>query len=460
MTRILIVDDDEMVCDALCDLLGSMDHDTAYALTLNAGLESAEATPFDVVFLDVNLPDGNGLRGIPQFRNTPSKPEVIIITGEGDPDGAELAIVNRAWDYIQKPISVKKIQLPLIRVLQYREEKRIAAVPFALKRDGIVGNSPAMRHCFELLAQASRTDAPVILTGETGTGKELFARAIHANSHRRGNEFVAVDCAALPETLVESALFGSVKGSFTGADRSREGIIRSSDGGSLFLDEIGELSVEMQSAFLRVLQEKRFRPVGGKREIQSDFRLIAATHRNLDEMVASGCFRRDLYFRLKAMTITLPPLREHKDDIQAIVFHYLAKFCKRYGSGTKGLSTDFIETINHYGWPGNVRELVQAVDTALAAAGDSPTLFPIHLPPHIRTRLLRDRFKKNIRTEIKGHPAPTPFPAFKELMLSTEKSYFEDLLAHTRRDVNAVCRISDLSRSQVYKILKKHRISK
>ena len=457
MAYILVVDDDEMICDALCDLFRPMGHAVDYALTLSRGLERVLAAPYDVVFLDVNLPDGNGLSAIPRFRDAPSDPEVVIITGEGTPDGAELAISNDAWDYLQKPISAKEVKLPLVRVLQYREEKKTKAPHIVLNREGIIGDTPQIKRCLDLMAQASQSEANVILTGETGTGKELFARAIHINSNRQENAFIVVDCAALPANLVESALFGHVKGAFTGADIPRGGMIKEADGGSLFLDEIAELPLEVQSTFLRVLQEKSFRPVGSKKEVRSDFRLIAATNRDLGQMVKDGSFRQDLFFRLQSILLELPPLRERQQDIQTITFHYLSKLGDRYGTGTKGLSPEFMEALTTYAWPGNVRELVHSIEKALASAGASRTLFPIHLPPHIRSQLARDSVKVPT-TKEKNQADAGPFPAFRDLMQVTEKTYFEDLMVHTRRDIKAACKISGLSRAQVYKILKKHHI--
>lgn len=263
MGNVLVIDDDKNVCTAISNAVERMGHKTVHALTLKEGLEKACSDSFDVVFLDVQMPDGNGLDILPPIRGTPSSPEVIIITGFADPDGAELAIKNGAWDYIEKPCSVQEMTLPFIRALEYREEKKAAKVPVALKREGIVGSSPKLGACLDLLPQMSNSVANVLITGETGTGKELFARAIHENSPRAGKNFVVVDCAALPDTLVESVLFGHQKGAFTGADKAQDGLVKQADRGTLFLDEVGELPLSIQKSFLRVLQERRFRPVGG-----------------------------------------------------------------------------------------------------------------------------------------------------------------------------------------------------
>ncbi len=222
--RVLIIDDDELFCEMLSDLIRDMGYGVHFARNLGDGLAMAREVDYDVVFLDVRLPDGSGLELLPRLRELPAAPEVIIITGAGDPDGAELAIVNGAWDYIEKQSSIKKMTLALTRALQYRAEKKGHKPTVALNLEGIVGSSQAMRECFDLLAQAADSEANVLIVGETGTGKELFARAIHANSPRKIKPFVVVDCAALPESLVESALFGYEKGAFTGADKAQVGL--------------------------------------------------------------------------------------------------------------------------------------------------------------------------------------------------------------------------------------------
>jgi two-component system NtrC family response regulator len=261
MARVLIIDDDELICEMLSFMVEDMGHSASSATTLKTGFEKASSENFDVIFLDIKMPDGSGLHLLPRIRELPLHPEVIIITGSGDADGAELAIKNGAWDYIQKSSSTKEMLLPFVRALQYREEKNARKPPTALKLNGVIGRSPTMKVCLDLLAQAAQSEVNVLLTGETGTGKEVFARAIHENSMRAENNFVVVDCTALPATLVESVLFGHEKGAFTGADRAQVGLVRQAHAGTLFLDEIGELPLAVQKAFLRVLQEHRFRPV-------------------------------------------------------------------------------------------------------------------------------------------------------------------------------------------------------
>jgi two-component system NtrC family response regulator len=462
MANILIIDDDKLICETIANVVRRMGHNVTYALTLQQGLEAVLSEMFDVVFLDVRMPDGNGLEALPRIRGAPSLPEVIIITGFGDPDGAELAIRHGAWDYIQKPSTVEAMTLPLLRALQYREEKEARKISLVLKREGIVGNSPKMQTCLNLLAQVANSDANVLITGETGTGKELFAWAIHNNSLRASKNFVVVDCAALPGNLVESILFGHERGAFTGADRAQSGLIQQADGGTLFLDEIGELPLAVQKNFLRVLQERSFRPVGGKQEIESDFRLIAASNRNLDEMVRRTQFRDDLLFRLRSFTIELPPLRERPEEIKDLVTYHMAKMCERYGIEMKEFSSDFFDVLAGYHWPGNVRELVNALERALITARHERVLFPKHLPTHIRVHMARISVEK-LTAETGKIDSPKVFPKLKDLreeaIAEAEKKYLRDLISFTQGNIQEACRLSGLSRSRLYLLLKKHRIS-
>lgn len=460
MARILIIDDDRSVAGMLRDMIMSLGHDVTSAYTAEEGLSFARSTPFDVVFLDVHLPDDNGLLLLPDLCATPSAPEVIIITGYGNPDGAELAIKNGAWDFIEKPLEKKLIELPLKRALQYREAKGEGVVPVALKREGIIGSSPKMTTCLDRLAQAAASDANVIIVGETGTGKEIFAQAIHRNSRRADGSFVTVDCAALPSTIIESVLFGHEKGAFTGADRSREGLVRQADGGTLFLDEVGELPLAAQKAFLRVLQEKAFRPVGSKFEQKSNFRIIAATNRHLDQMAGSGHFRDDLLFRLRSITIELPPLREHREDIRELVFYYTARICERHGVGVKGFSPEFLECLTAYDWPGNIRELIQAMERTLTVAHNEFTLFPKHLPTHIRVKLARASIKEGDQKREKEPSPESKMETLNDFRRKMDRAYLQDLMKHAGKDIEKACRLSGLSRSHLYSLLREHGISK
>ena len=467
MSKILIIDDDELLSNTLSRFIRRMEHDVTSALTLEDGLKEVSTGLFDVVFLDVNLPDGSGLDVIPVIRKEPSSPEIIIITGEGDPDGAELAIKSGAWAYIEKPLSMENVELQLVRALQYRKEKADIKPPVALKREDIVGSSPQLETSLDLLAQVAGSEANVLLTGETGTGKEVFAKTIHRNSSRAGKNFVVVDCTALPETLVESMLFGHEKGAFTGAEKSRTGLVKEADGGTLFLDEVGELPLTVQKDFLRVLQENRFRPLGSNKEIESDFRLLSATNRDLEKMIESGQFRKDLFFRLQSVIIELPPLRARSQDIKDLTIHYMVKLCERYGMETKGFSPDFFETLAAYNWPGNVRELIHTVERVLTVARFEPTLFPRHLPTKIRAYAARASIRKNETDkdflEKDNHPAEM-LPKLQDVretaVSKVEKQYLYDLMLLTRKEIKEACRVSGLSQSRLYHLMKKHKISR
>ncbi|MFB3924945.1 MAG: sigma-54-dependent transcriptional regulator [Syntrophales bacterium] len=463
MGKVLIIDDDQSLNDMLSELVRRMGHEVRSAQTLEKGLSEIYSYPYDVVFLDVSMPDGNGLDVISRVKQAPSAPEVIIITASGDPDGAEIAISNGAWDYIEKPSSIRMMTLPLMRALQYREAKRSKKPLLELKKDGIVGSSPQMRTCLDLVAEASCSDVNVLITGETGTGKELFARAIHRNSMRKDNAFVVVDCAALSDTLVESMLFGYEKGAYTGADKSHEGLIMQAHGGTLFLDEIGELPFSIQKSFLRVLHERQFRPLGSKHEVASNFRLVTATNRNLDQMVRNGQFRSDLLFRLRSFTIELPPLRSRLDDIGDLVVHHMKRLCSRYEIDKKEFSPEFLEALELYNWPGNVRELVNTLERALASAHGEPVLFPRHLPTHIRIKIAQASIGKETSARINPAGNNETIPKLHEIRESAvaqaEKEYLNSLLSVSGTDIKRACELSGLSRSRLYELLKKHGIS-
>ena len=467
MARILIIDDDRMVCQSLSLVVSRRGHEAISVHALGEGLKRAAAEPFDVVFLDVRLPDGNGLDILPHLERLPLAPEIIIMTGYGDPHGAELAIRNGVWDYLEKGATTKDITLSLVRALQYRKQKLAGGGSgdvIVLRREEIVGNSLRLEACLEQVGQAAASDASVLIVGETGTGKELFARAVHQNSSRSGRNFVVVDCAALPENLIESMLFGHEKGVFTGADHAREGLILQANGGTLFLDEIGELPLTLQRAFLRVLQEHRFRPLGSTRELESRFRLVAATNRNLEQMVTNERFRGDLLFRLRSFVIELPTLRERPEDIKLLARHYADLICEQSGIAPKGFSPDFLKTLAAYRWPGNVRELVNTLERTVAAARHEPILFPKHLPIGLRIEVAQATMKgESYSPAVASHESPRNLPRlqdFRDAVWSqAEKQYLQDLMALSGHDITAACQVSGLSQSRLYALLKRQGIA-
>lgn len=467
MARILIIDDDQLVCESLSLVTERKGHETACAYTLGAGMEKAASGEFDVIFLDVRMPDGNGLEILPFLEKLTLPPEIIIMTGYGDPHGAELAIKSGVWDYLEKGASVKDINLSLIRALQYRKQKQAGNCSHnvvVLKREEIIGCSPSLEACLDQVAQAASSDSSVLITGETGTGKELFARAVHQNSRRCNKNFVVVDCAALQETLIESMLFGHEKGVFTGADHARDGLILQADGGTLFLDEIGEMPLALQKAFLRVLQDHTFRPLGSNRELKSDFRLVAATNRNLEEMVQTGRFRSDLLFRLRSFSIELPSLRQRPDDIRLLARYHADKICDHYDIPHKGFSPDLLRSLAVYSWPGNVREFINTLERTIVGARFEPIIFPKHLPMQVRIEIARIGMKgetplHNYDTHTVSHDLPM-LQAFRDTVYSqAERQYLQDLMDFTKNDIGDACRVSGLSQSRLYALLKKQGIS-
>ncbi len=466
MNDVLIIDDDEQVCRFLSKIFTGMGYDVSYELTLKQGLSKIFSHSVDILFLDVHLPDGNGLEAIDTIRQHPSAPEIIIITGDENVDGAEIAMKSRAWDYISKTGSSKNFRFALERAVEYRRQKQARHPKEPLNREGIIGESRVISHCLEQVAKAADSDIPVLVTGETGTGKELFSKAIHANSKRTTAEFVVVDCAALPEHLVESTIFGHTKGAFTGADMEKTGLMKMADKGTLFLDEIGELPFDVQKKFLRALQEKKFRPLGGKIEVKSDFRLICATHRNLEDMVKENKFREDLFFRIVSMNIHLPPLKERGRDVAVLSLNHISRQNGFYPKNVCNMSRAFIDELQIYDWPGNVRELFNTLDLVCAEAGDGATLFPHHLPEHIRAFNIRHKFaaRGNAGSSVEkprtsaSDPGET-IPPLKDHIENTKAAYLQHLLVVTRGNIKESCRISGLSRGHLYRLMQQYHIN-
>jgi DNA-binding NtrC family response regulator len=363
--RLLVIDDDPMVLKS-CRRILEADYDLRFAETGTEGLGLLESEPFDLALLDLKLPDFDGmdiLRGAPdRFAGVP----IVIITGYSTVKGAVEAVKLGAVDYVAKPFTPEELQTAVSKALQRRrslEELHDLRRSDAGRRlSPLIGESPAIRQALSLVSQVARTESTVLLTGESGTGKELFARAIHLASARKGERFVAVDCGAIPATLIASELFGHVKGAFTGASTERSGLIQSAKGGTLFLDEIGNLSFEMQASLLRVIEAREVRPVGSTRSQPIDIRLIAATNRDLESLVEQGVFRHDLYYRLNVFPIKLPPLRERREDVAPLCSHFLALHSARIHKRIEDFTAGALELLSRYDWPGNVRELSNVVE--------------------------------------------------------------------------------------------------
>ena len=382
--RILVVDDERSMREMLAILLKREGHEVSVAENGRAAITLLDAHPFDLVVSDARMPDIAGLEVLRHARSINPSVIAIMITAYGSPDllrGVAQLGVN---DYVEKPFNTEVLRF---RIRKELDRKRLQQENVLLKRamhsanqfTNIIGNSAAMIQVFDMVETIAPTGSTVLITGESGTGKELVARAIHVRSARSERPFVAVNCGALTETLLDSELFGHMRGSFTGADGNRKGLIEIADKGTIFLDEIGEMSPMLQVKILRVLQERKFRRVGGNEEVEADIRIIAATNRDLAKMVAEGQFREDLIYRINVIPVRLPSLRERVEDIPLLAEHFVAKFAEQMKKPVLGISRAAMGCLQAHGWPGNVRELENAMERAVALER-TPSILPESLP--------------------------------------------------------------------------------
>jgi two-component system nitrogen regulation response regulator NtrX len=381
--RVLVVDDEAGIRDSLSQILGDEGFDVSAVATGEDALKRLAREPFDLLLLDVWLPGKDGLEILQEIREHHPDPAVVMISGHASVEAAVKATKLGAFDFIEKPLSLEKITLVAENALhQRRLEARNRALSESLAGPVLVGSSPVMEKLREQIRAAAPTDGRIVIFGENGTGKEVVAQSIHAMSMRSEEPFVEVNCAAIPEELIESELFGHVKGAFTGASESKKGKFQLADGGTLFLDEIGDMSLKTQAKVLRVLQEQTFEPVGGTRSQRVDVRVVAATNKDLARLIQHGAFREDLYFRLNVLPLEIPPLRERRSDIRELVRHFLEEFASHYGREVPELSEDAVTALDGYGWPGNVRELRNIVER-LTIMGPAGEITAADLPPEV-----------------------------------------------------------------------------
>jgi len=379
MSLVLIVDDEQAICWGLAELVREMGHEALTAASAEAGLEAARRTPPQAVVLDVRLPGISGLEAMPRFRELLGGAPIVVITAYGELSTAVAAVRNGAFDYLIKPFDLQTAERAIRRALASSRTLLETPPPSAAREESLVGVSPAIQEVFKRIALVAASDACVHLYGESGTGKELAARAIHRHSRRHEAPFVTVNIAALSPALAESELFGHVRGAFTGADAPRRGLLAQAHGGTIFLDEVGDIPLPIQVKLLRALEQGEVLPVGSNQPVKSDFRLISATHQNLPEMVASGRFRHDLYFRLVTFEIKIPPLRERREDIRPLAEHFLSLLAETSTAAPR-LSPEALAELERLPWHGNVRELRNAIEhaTILAPGG---VIAAEHLPP-------------------------------------------------------------------------------
>src|SRR5436190_13805660 len=401
MANLLLIDDDpDLLPDQMRQVFPAPAHRVEIAPTGGEGLERARDGRPDVILLDLRLPDQSGLDVLKQLRQIDARIPVVLVTVARSADSAIEAMRQGAYDYLLKPLDLQKLDRVIGEALKVARLMREPAVIARTLPDddqpgeAIVGFCPAMQEVYKAIGRVADQACPVLITGESGTGKELVARAIYQHGPRAKAPFLALNCAAIPENLLESELFGHEKGVFTGADRRRIGKFEQCHGGTLFLDEIGDMPPATQSKMLRVLQEQAFERVGGSGTVRTDVRLIAATHRDLEAWSDEGRFRPDLYYRLGVFTIHLPPLRERGDDLPLLVRHYVRRFSRELGREVREVAPEALERLRRYPWPGNVRELQSVLKQALLRAS-GPVLLPAFLPE------LPDR-------PSAPDPAPTP----------------------------------------------------
>jgi DNA-binding NtrC family response regulator len=458
MADILIIDDDRLICDILVKMMGHFGHESRFALTGKEGLELAKNGRFDIVFLDVKLPDANGLDLIKTIKATPSSPEIIIITGESSPDGAEMAINSGAWNYLSKPFLRQELNLQVSRALQFRKEKGNISTPGILKRNGLIGESKEIRSCLEQASVAAYSDTPVLISGEPGTGKSLFAKTIHLNSGRSEKNFVVVDCCTVTEAIFEGMLFGH-KGDNLGAGENKTGLIKRADKGTLFLKQISELPLSVQKSLLRVIVNRTFTPTGAKTGEPCNFRVIASTTKDLGALSGKRKFQKDLLSGLKGICIHLPPLRRIQGDIIKMALYYLGQHCRTYKIDTKGISPECLDILASYKWPGNIAELAEAMDKAVASAKNEPTLYSIHLPSYIRTRGIKKSLISDSKSKNKPDYDRGTFPLLSQLLETTEREYLSAVLSYTGQNLKQACDITGISRSRMYSKLKKYMLN-
>jgi DNA-binding NtrC family response regulator len=386
-TRVLVAEDDRVARDLLCEILRGEGYEVDAVDDGAGAIERAQSgeEKYDLVVSDVRMERSGGLDVLEAFTSKAPDTPVILITAFGDVAGAMEAIQRGAYDYVSKPFNIEELRLTVGRALERRrlvaEQKTVPSESKTHLQD-IVGKSPVMLEVYKLVARVAGSTATVLVEGESGTGKELVARAIHTHSPRAGAPFVPVNCTALTESLLESELFGHAKGAFTGAVAAKRGLFETANGGTMFLDEIGDMGPKMQAQLLRTLQDGEVRPVGGAEAIRVDVRLVCATNKDLDEEVKAGRFREDLYFRINVVTVHLPPLRERREDIPILVAHFLAKLARRERRAPAALSPEALKLLSAYAWPGNVRELENAIERAVAVAKGNVVL-PSDLPPEV-----------------------------------------------------------------------------
>ncbi|MEK6661863.1 MAG: sigma-54 dependent transcriptional regulator [candidate division NC10 bacterium] len=452
--RVLVIDDELDMLENCARLLSHL----GYLVVTESDSTSAptmfERERPDLVLTDLRMPGLDGLGVLRAIRAIDPSATVILITAFATIETAVEAVKEGAFDYLPKPFSGDQLRVCIERALEQRrlrEENRrlLEQLTETYRFDKIIGRSLPMLQVFETIKKVAKSEANILIVGETGTGKELIARSLHVNSRRASKPFIPVDCASLPENLLESELFGHEKGAFTGAQATRPGLFEFASGGTIFLDEVGDIGMNLQAKLLRVLQEREVRRVGSNRTIEVDVRVISATNRDLAQAVAKGEFREDLYYRLNVISIPLPPLRDRKGDTPLIAHHYIEKYVASSGKEVKGIVPEAMQLIEEYHWPGNVRELQNVIERAVVLT-EHELLRPEDLPEHIHTRA---------GTVSPISPRDLPLKRAKEeWAASFESDYLIHLLKRHDGNISQAAKSAGVDRKTIHRLLKKYGI--
>jgi DNA-binding NtrC family response regulator len=441
--NIMIVDDEKIVRESLFHWFTKIGHYVEKASSGFEALEKLEKSPFDVLFVDIKMPAMNGIELLEKVKTEYPDTIVIIITAYGSIESAVKAMKLGASDYLLKPFKPDYLSLVMEKITQQvKLSSEYSYLKGRLEKitrfDDIIGQSPAMEKIFDLIPEVAKSDASILLTGETGTGKELVAKAIHAKSKRSHFPFIPINCGAIPDSLLESELFGHQKGAFTGANHSRKGFLEVVSGGTLFLDEIGEVSTKMQIDLLRVLEEKKITRIGDCNPVAVDFRLISATRRDLEQEIAAGNFREDFFYRINVITIPIPPLRERKEDIPLLIHHFLEKYSQETTKRVDHITRDTIRRLTGYDWPGNVRELENAIERAVVLSRS-------------RTLDLQDF------SFLQTTPSVTSKPMS---LLEMEKHHIQRILKECGWNITKAAKILAINRVTLHKKIKRFKLQK
>jgi DNA-binding NtrC family response regulator len=446
--NLMIVDDERAIREVCREVAQSLGFNTFVADSAEHAYRQLDAQSIDVVLLDLKLPGAGGLEALHQIRERRPDAVVIVVTGYGTVHSAVQAMKNGAYDYMTKPFSMEELKLLLGRVsahLKLKTENRILREKIKSKQGfgGIVGRAPEMEKLYRIIAKAAQSNHPVLILGESGTGKEMVARSIHFSGPYRDKPFIPVDCGSLVPTLIESELFGYVKGAFTGDLQAKEGLLAIAEGGTVFLDEVGELPVDLQAKLLRAIQEKEIRPVGSTKRIPINVRILAATNRDLEQAVAQGTFRRDLYFRLNVLSLRIPPLRERRQDIPLLVGYFLERL-ERTSGQERTVSDEALKAMLAYDWPGNVRELENCLERACALT-TGPAINSADLPSAIHS-------VSPVPENGNGSAKILP-------MAELEKQTILNTITHLNGDKLMAARLLGIGKTTLYRKLKEYSAS-